>query len=378
MSYIQDALRRADAENKRVSAPALRKLPVLTERYESPVKEPSATRAVVAACALLALAGGLLWRAWTNDAPAPAAPRASSADAAAAPAPAAQAQADRPASPPIAAAPPVAAPPSAGESPQSGVTVAAAAPSGAALAAAASPQATASSATAPAPPMTTAGGGSRGASATPASPEDLDRFLGSLIRDEAAAWRQLAALWRIDLAAGADPCAFLASGEVLCHRAAATPVDRVRVLDRPGIVKLQRGGRDVGSAMLTAMGPDAVTLRAGETVVTIPLETFKRHWTGEFATLWRKPPGWDAKDTAATGAEVTSWLAARMAQIERKPAGASPSSAQALKASVQAFQRTHGLTGGGVAGPVTLMLVNRATDVDEPRLDRIAAGIATR
>jgi general secretion pathway protein A len=376
MSYIQDALRRADAENKRVSAPALRKLPVLTERYESPIKETSPTRAVVAAFALLVLAGGLLWRAWTDDTPAPAAPRASAAGAAAPATPVAQAQGDRPASPPIAAAPPVAAPPPAGEPPQSGATAAPAAPSGTSLAAAL-PQA-ASSATAAAPPVTTAERGSPGTPATPASPEDLDRFLGSLIRDEAAAWRQLAALWRIDPAAGADPCASLASGEVLCHRAAATPLDRLRALDRPGIVKLQRGGRDAGSAVLTAMGPDAVSLRAGEAAVTIPLEAFKRHWTGEFATLWRKPPGWDAKDTAATGAEVTSWLAARMAQIERKPAGGSPASAQALKTSVQAFQRTHGLTGGGVAGPVTLMLVNRATDVDEPRLDRIAAGIATR
>jgi general secretion pathway protein A len=67
-----------------------------------------------------------------------------------------------------------------------------------------------------------------------------------------------------------------------------------------------------------------------------------------------------------------------MAQIEGKPAGASSYSAAALRASVQAFQRAHGLTGGGVAGPVTLMLVNRATGVDEPRLDRMAAGSASR
>jgi general secretion pathway protein A len=374
MSYIQDALRRADAENKRVSAPALRKLPVLTERYESPVKETSPARTAVAACALLALAGGLLWRAWTNDTPAPAAPRASSAGAAAAAAPLAQGQGDTQAPPTTAFGRPAAAPPLPGKPARSEAATAAPAPSSRAPVSAL-PEA-AGSAGASSPPPTTAG--SQGAPYTPASPEDLDRFVGSLLRDEAAAWRQLAALWRIDLPAGTGPCPSLASSGVLCHRAAATAVDRLRVLDRPGIVKLQRGGRDAGSAVLTAIGPDAVTLRAGEAAVTISLETFKRLWSGEFATLWRKPPGWDADDTAATSAEVTSWLATRMAQIERKPADAPSYSAAALRASVQAFQRAHGLTGGGVAGPVTLMLVNRATGVEEPRLDRIAAGSASR
>lgn len=377
MSYIQDALRRADAEHKRVSAPALRKLPVLTERYESPIKRPSQTRTAVVAFALLVVAGGLLWRAWTEGTPAPAAPPAASTDAAAAATPVAQTQADRPATPPTVATASVAAPPSTSEPPQPGTAGAttAAAPSAAVLAAA--PQQAPSPATTSSPAMTKpAEPGS--VPAKPASQEDLERFLGSLIRDEAAAWRQLAALWRVDVAAGPDPCAALASGDVLCHRAAATAVDRLRVLDRPGIVKLQLAGRNAGSAVLTAIGPDAVTLRAGDAAVTVPLDSFKRIWSGEFATLWRKPAGWDAKDTAATGDKVTSWLAQRMAQIERKPAGGSPPSAQALKASVQAFQRAHGLTGGGVAGPVTLMLVNRATGVDEPRLDRMAASSTTR
>jgi general secretion pathway protein A len=41
---------------------------------------------------------------------------------------------------------------------------------------------------------------------------------------------------------------------------------------------------------------------------------------------------------------------------------------EALKARVQAFQKANGLPGGGLPGPMTLMLINRAIGVDEPRL----------
>jgi general secretion pathway protein A len=40
----------------------------------------------------------------------------------------------------------------------------------------------------------------------------------------------------------------------------------------------------------------------------------------------------------------------------------------ALPARVAAFQVARGLPPDGVAGPLTVMLLNRATGVDEPRL----------
>ena len=39
-----------------------------------------------------------------------------------------------------------------------------------------------------------------------------------------------------------------------------------------------------------------------------------------------------------------------------------------LRGRLQAFQRAQGLAPDGLAGPMTFMLLNRATGVDEPRL----------
>jgi general secretion pathway protein A len=40
-----------------------------------------------------------------------------------------------------------------------------------------------------------------------------------------------------------------------------------------------------------------------------------------------------------------------------------------LKAMIMAFQAAQGLKADGLAGPMTLMQVNRASGIDEPRLN---------
>jgi general secretion pathway protein A len=62
--------------------------------------------------------------------------------------------------------------------------------------------------------------------------------------------------------------------------------------------------------------------------------------------------------TAERAAPLAEWVAARIP-------GAPGTS---LKARVSAFQVANGLRPDGMAGPLTLMQINRASGVDEPRL----------
>jgi len=97
------------------------------------------------------------------------------------------------------------------------------------------------------------------------------------------------------------------------------------------------------------------------------LDSLDRLWHGDFATFWRAPAGYAGG--AANGA-LTPWLAVQLAKVhgQTQPAADAASDAAAVKAQIQAFQSAQALKADGLAGPLTLMQLNRASGVDEPRL----------
>ncbi|MCE9657564.1 MAG: AAA family ATPase [Burkholderiales bacterium] len=189
-------------------------------------------------------------------------------------------------------------------------------------------------------------------------------FATAVAADEATAWRALANLWGASLGPG-EPCNAAAAQSLLCFRSRGGLAE-VRQLDRPGIVRLVDARGRTAHALLTAFNGEQATLGVGGVVTTVPLAELARVWRGEFATFWRAPPGYregDITSTAAGGA----WLAQRLAAADGQ-AGAAASSREALRARVAAYQLGNGLTPDGVAGPLTLMQLGRASD--EPRLAR--------
>ena len=94
-------------------------------------------------------------------------------------------------------------------------------------------------------------------------------------------------------------------------------------------------------------------------------------WRGEFTTLWRVPPGYVGR--ADNSAPLHDWLAAQLARLPGSAAPPMPVSATPgwpeLTRQLQAFQASQGLQPDGRLGPITLMQVNRAAGIAEPRLD---------
>ena len=60
--------------------------------------------------------------------------------------------------------------------------------------------------------------------------------------------------------------------------------------------------------MLTALTRDSATLRAAGTEQTVTLAALAARWQGDFATLWRVPPGYTARQ--ARRSETLEWIAA--------------------------------------------------------------------
>ncbi|MED5617787.1 ExeA family protein [Ideonella sp. BN130291] len=203
-----------------------------------------------------------------------------------------------------------------------------------------------------------------GPSTAPRLLQSLDALFVAGAADERRAWRELAGLWGAALP-GDQPCAVPASSPVHCYRSRGG-LGPIRQLARPGIVNLADAQGRMAQVLLTGLSAHSATLRLDGGEYQVPLGVLAQAWRGEFATLWRAPPGYRPGELVSAGSPLATWLAQRLAAIDGQPA--TGLSDEALKARVFAFQLAHGLPPDGLAGPLTLMQINQASAVDEPRL----------
>ncbi|MGV3570753.1 MAG: AAA family ATPase [Ramlibacter sp.] len=199
------------------------------------------------------------------------------------------------------------------------------------------------------------------ASAAPAAPP-------TLLRDEEAAWRELAQAWKLEPGAGAT-CDALEKAQVFCFTKNLS-LATIRQLARPGIVTLDAGSGKPSYAILSAVTDQTATLRAAGTEQTVTLAALAQRWQGDFGTLWRAPEGYrgERANDGSRGPAIR-WVATRLATLKgAPPPQAEPALDPALKSEVRAFQLAQGLPADGRPGPLTYMQLNRASGVDEPRL----------
>lgn len=200
--------------------------------------------------------------------------------------------------------------------------------------------------------------------ASPVPADGLDPAFAAPGADESQAWRALASLWGTSLGTG-EPCALAPQQSLACFRGRGG-LGLIRQLGRPGFVKLVDERGRTAHVLLTALNTTTATLRFGGAEHTVPLASLARAWRGEFATLWRTPPGYRAGDPAGAARPSMAWLGQRFAQIDG--AATVPTDEAALKSRIFAFQLAHDLEPDGLPGPLTLMQLNRAGGIDEPRL----------
>lgn len=210
------------------------------------------------------------------------------------------------------------------------------------------------------------------APAAAASVPDVRTGIGSPTRVEDDAWRALGAVWQADVS-GADPCAAARLHELQCFRRTAD-LALIRQLDRPGIVTLHDESDKPAYALLTGLGERHAMLRMGDVSQRISLVSLAKIWRGEFATFWRQPPGFTNRIDKGQKGVVVDWLSTSLAKAAGESAPRTPAVYDnQMRARVAAFQLARGLTPDGLPGPATLMQLNRAAGVDEPRLAALPA-----
>lgn len=184
--------------------------------------------------------------------------------------------------------------------------------------------------------------------------------------NEAQAWQRLAALWQVQLPASDAPCASAPAAGLRCHTSQGG-MGAVRLLDRPGWLTLTTPEGRSTRVLLRRLKGDEAELDTGDgRALTVPLLKIASAWRGEFNTLWRSPPDTPGDGLLVADGPTGVWLAERLARLD---GGRPQDDAASLADRIRTFQIAQGLKADGLPGPLTLMRLNHATGVEEPRLD---------
>jgi general secretion pathway protein A len=198
---------------------------------------------------------------------------------------------------------------------------------------------------------------------------DFPGLLSEALRDEATAYRLLGQLWGIAIKQG-NACELTQARNVYCYRS-SNGLAELRRLNRPAILMLRDHSNTPYYAVLTRLTSSAAVLRLAGAAhdVEISLAELSRHFRGEFITFWRAPPAYSKQIALGDQGEAVDWLAAQLVKLQdgiALPTGQPFGNAMATQ--LRAFQQAQGVPADGIAGPQTLMLLNGAVGIHEPRL----------
>jgi general secretion pathway protein A len=204
--------------------------------------------------------------------------------------------------------------------------------------------------------------------------DDLETLLARAPRDEHDALRALAPEWQLQLGDG-DPCAMAAEHDVRCFRAHGG-LALLRLLARPSVLALRDAQDRPVYVVLAGLGHDDATLLVGQTPLQVPIALLTTAWRGDFTTFWRVPAGYSVPLAIGSQGVLVDAVGAQLAEGQGASAPAPDHVFDAaMRSRVATFQQVQGLTPDGVAGPTTLMQINRASGVVEPWLAGTAPGV---
>ncbi|MFP8777889.1 AAA family ATPase [Hydrogenophaga sp. RWCD_12] len=186
-----------------------------------------------------------------------------------------------------------------------------------------------------------------------------------LLTSEEAGWRTLAPRWGMKPVEGALCPAALTQG-LQCYFTTRMTLHGIGQMDRPALLRLrlQAGG---GYAVVEGLDNGRLTLSAGDRRWTVDDSWLQRTWQGEYLTLWRTPQGQKGHlSNGLVSPPAVRWMTQTLNSLQQQ--GQIDPKAVSLPQKVAAFQRSRGVEVDGRATPTTLILLNRASGENEPRL----------
>jgi general secretion pathway protein A len=204
--------------------------------------------------------------------------------------------------------------------------------------------------------------------------EALDALLPQLPGDLNTAWRALANNAKLPAtlsASDADPCLAAVALQWQCYRTSKLSVPLLRQLKRPGILTLQEGHAAPLYAVLVSLDDQSATLQIGSGLHRVRLVALAQLWSGDFATYWQAPAGYQANLREGSSGPAIELLARQLGQLDGAAAAPSAAGGQILDSSLRerlrTFQRAQGIKPDGLPGPMTFMQLASATAAPVPQ-----------
>jgi len=189
-------------------------------------------------------------------------------------------------------------------------------------------------------------------------------------RSSEIAFRELFKLWGLSYQSveNMSACAQAERSGLKCYKSQGK-LHRLRILNRPAVLKLSDNDGSVYYAVLASLSDDSARILIGPEVREVSLKDIEASWPGEYILLWRPPP--DFHDSIRPGMQgtIVQWLETRLSVFdgEANAPRENPEYDNKIVERVKKFQLSKDLVPDGIVGTRTMIHLGQ-TEGDKPAL----------
>ncbi|HED35667.1 MAG TPA: hypothetical protein ENJ08_15850 [Gammaproteobacteria bacterium] len=205
------------------------------------------------------------------------------------------------------------------------------------------------------------------------APEDTIRWPenNQRLRSNLQAYQSLFDQWGLsyNLIRHGTPCHFAQTQGLSCLRE-KTNIDGLRKLNRPAVLKLHDDMNRPQYITLLELGQSSAKISVSERIQNISIKVLNAYWQGDYAMLWRFPPGYQGVIRPGTTGETVVWLNQMLNKIDNLPNNVNGSYYDAnLINRVKKFQLSQKIDSDGTVGAETLIRLNQKVGGQAPVLE---------
>ncbi|OAN19034.1 general secretion pathway protein GspA [Photobacterium jeanii] len=187
-------------------------------------------------------------------------------------------------------------------------------------------------------------------------------------RSEQVAMQTLYQLWGYDTSLNQANCTTSQRLYLSCYQGKGKDLSGLTLINRPALVGMHSEQDGDYFAVLYHYSREQVELLLGGQRIAVSHAWFEQHWEGNYTLLWRPPLGSKASIRFGQRGERVDWLNQQLSQILGEPVARHDKFDQKLLDKLRRFQRAQNLAADGIAGPMTLMVIDAALNLPGPTL----------
>ncbi|MGB7996841.1 MAG: AAA family ATPase [Photobacterium halotolerans] len=184
---------------------------------------------------------------------------------------------------------------------------------------------------------------------------------------ERQAMQTLYQLWGYEVSPSQANCLSSTRIGLTCQQSKGD-LAQLSLINRPAILPLTNDDGERFYAVLYALWPGEAELMLGGERLRVSREWLQSHWQQDYTLMWRPPMGESTSIRYGQQGGRVAWLDQQLNRLLGEPGMASRDFDQTVLEKLRRFQQAQGLYADGIAGPMTLMVLDTALSLPGPTL----------